>query len=468
MQRVFDFLRTDDLPPLSRVNYVAETRQMFLWGVVVGAVEGSMASVVASKTFGAGPLLTQMIWSLPILVNVLNVFWSNFMRGRRRKPLFAALVSFGLLGVASIGLNDADWRPWGAWLFTAQIAFSHLFLSALITLRTTMWKANYPDSVRARIAGRLQTLRILLSAITSGLLGLLFNEDPGWYRVVYPAAACVGLLSLVPFRRIRMRGERQEIKRFRAHVVQKKNNHSDGRISAREGVAEAFEILRTDRLFARYMLAQFLLGAANFFTDPLLVNVLTKKLDFDYFSSQGVLYLIPMTALLVSIRYWAPFFDRVGVLRFRIYNSGCWLASYIGITIAMGLIALGGELGMVLGIGVMIASRVMTGLGRGGGAIAWTLGHLHFAREHQTELYMGIHVGLTGLRGLVMPLIAWAISAQLGKFGLDWCAFVVAVGLAGASHVMFRKMAAEDHSPRHPDEACAEAMDRSTTRSDVS
>ena len=46
MFRLFDFLRTADLPPMTRPNYAAELRQMALWGVVIGSVDGALAGVV--------------------------------------------------------------------------------------------------------------------------------------------------------------------------------------------------------------------------------------------------------------------------------------------------------------------------------------------------------------------------------------------------------------------------------------
>jgi len=439
MRRLLDFLRIDDIPLLTRVNYLAELQQMTLWGAVAGAVEGSLASIIASKTFDASRLLTTIIWALPVLMNILNLGWGSILRGRRRKPAFFIVATCGLIAVGSIGLTPAGSQPWNAWIFAAQIGCTHLFLSGLITLRTTMWKVNYPTSHRARIAGRLQTLRLLLTLITASGLSLVFNKQPDAYRLLYPFVAVVGALSLWPLRRLRMRGERSELRQFREHVAQRNGGDDRPRLGLRAGLREASTILRTDKLFAKYMLSQFLLGAANFFTDPILVNALTKDLRFDYFSAQAILFLIPSAALLGSIRFWAPYFDRIGVLRFRIYNSACWVLSYAGISVAMVILTIGGREALPVVIPILVVGRLFNGLGRGGGAIAWNLGHLHFAGEHQTELYMGIHVGLTGLRGLLMPLLGLGATMLFG-----YPAILIALGLAATAHIMFRQLAASE------------------------
>ncbi len=437
MRSLTAVLNTQDIPRLALPNYFVELRHASLWGCVVGAVEGSMASVVISKTFGGSALLTTITWALPILVNVFNVGWSTVIRGRPRKPLYFMMVACSVAVIGSIGLTSADWKPWGGWIFAGQIGLTHLFLSGLITLRTTVWRGNYPATHRARIAGRLQTVQFLIAICTSALLALLFNRGPELYRLVYPAIALIGLLALVPLRRLRMRGERTELSRYRAHLAE--NGRSAPDVGLWVGLKEAGRILRRDPLYARYMLAQFLLGGANFFTDPILVTILTKQLALDYFSSQALLYVIPSISLMLSIHFWASLFDSNGVLRLRVYNSACWVASYACLAMAAALLTIHAQLMLIPALAVLAVGRVLNGLGRGGGAIAWNLGHLHFAGEHDTEMYMGIHVGLTGLRGLLMPLVGLLAYEYCG-----WVALVIGLAFAVVAHGMFRRMAMPD------------------------
>ncbi|MGD8452159.1 MAG: hypothetical protein PVJ57_10105 [Phycisphaerae bacterium] len=459
MTRIFDFLRTSDVPALARRNLAAELRHMALWGCVVGSIEGPFASVVASKTFGAPELLTSLVFATPIIANLLNILWSVIIRGRPRVRTFTILACGVLLGLSSIALNSAAWQPWSAWLFAGQVGLTHLFLSGLVTLRTTMWKANYPGSHRAQIAGRIQTLRLLLSLLTVASLSALFDRNPDLYRYVYPGVAVLGLLSLWPLRRMRMRGERAELRRLHMHLAERESNAAGGR-GLWAGLKEAAGILRTDRVFAAYMSAQFLLGSANFFTDPVLVNVLTRRFDLGYSHSTLLLYQVPTVMVLISIRFWARFFDRVGVLRFRIYNSGCWLLAFVCVTVSMAVVGWWGIEMLPVALVILFIGRILSGTGNGGGAIAWNIGHLHFAREHQTELYMGIHVALTGLRGLLMPLAGWTANYYLGYWS-----FGIALVLAGTSFMLFRRMAAADDRP--PRECAPDREELAGPRGDV-
>lgn len=454
MRRIAYFLHTDGLSLLTRRNYTAELRHLALWSLMTGGVEGTVAAVVATKTFAAPGLLASVIFSIPIVVNVLNLAWGSLICGRRRIRTYVSLAAAALVVVCSIAFTPAGSR-WSCWLFTAQVAGTHFFLSGMLTLRTTMWRVNYAAIYRAQVAGRLQMLVTLSSVGSMTILGVLFNRDPAYYKFMYPLVALLGAISLLPLRRMRVRGERAEMRRLRARAA--RDDEGIGAASRlRKGLREAVEIMRTDQRFAGYMRAMVLLGSANFFTDPVLVGILARRDEFGYSSPTMLIYGLPILVGLVSIRYWSRFFDRVGVLRFRVSNSLVWSSSYVGLIVALALLELGSAQCYLAAIVFLIVARILNGLARSGGDLAWNIGHLHFAGEHQTELYMGIHLGLTGLRGATMPVLGW-----LANHYLHWGSFVISLSLALSSFVLFRRMALAERASTPvpvPDDSPAAAV----------
>jgi hypothetical protein len=113
-----------------------------------------------------------------------------------------------------------------------------------------------------------------------------------------------------------------------------------------------------------------------------------------------------------------------------------WLLSYVCACTAMVLFARYDTAALVATIPILLLGRVFNGVSHGGGVIAWNIGHLHFAREHQTELYMGIHVGLTGLRALLMPTLGYLAREQFG-----YGALVIPIVLAAVACGMFHRLA---------------------------
>ena len=70
------------------------------------------------------------------------------------------------------------------------------------------------------------------------------------------------------------------------------------------------------------------------------------------------------------------------------------------------------------------------GIARGGGSLAWQLGHNDFAKPDQLSAYMGIHVTLTGVRGAIAPFLG--MSLYIGIPTLGWSGIGVSVFLIAA------------------------------------
>jgi MFS family permease len=446
MRRVFDFLRSDDMPFLARTTYRLERRHILLWGALAGLIEGNTSSIVAAKTFHGSQVLVAVLLATPMVANMLSLPWGAALRGRARRPLFLLLAAATALSFMSVGLTPSA-HAWGGWVFAAQIAVARIFLTGLITARTSLWVANYPDTWRGRITGRLQSLRFLTALLVTGGVTLLFQSDAGSYAWAYPVIALLGLLSLAPMRRMPVRGERAELREL-AERATRREIRPRGFLN---GLREATGILRNDRAFARYCTAQFMMGSGGLLTDAVLTLVITKLVwvsragghaPLDYFPASLLLDLIPSILLFLTITASASYFDRAGVLRFRVVNSAIWLGSSLLAAAAVAALAASDYRLTGLALALLVASRLLNGVGRSGGAIAWNLGHLHFAREHQADLYLGIHVALTGVRGVMMPFVALLAFQYVG-----WGTLVLACALIAAGMAQFQALWRESPAP---------------------
>jgi len=421
-----------DIPADARRSFRIERRHLWLWSILIGATEANIAAIIAQKTFGASELLTGVVWAVPVFANTLNLLWGALIRGRRRGPMYILVAAGVLLSAASFGLNHPG-PAWAGWVFAGQLALVHFFITGLVTIRASIWHANYPAQQRGQITGRLQRQRFFVSFVAAAAISLLFDVDARSYRLVYPIAAALGAFSLLPMRKMRIRGEDAEL----AAIAAEPPRPALARL--RESLGQTARILREDRRFARYMRAQFLLGSANFFTDPVVLILISGTLDFSYFLSTAYTSLVPAAIQLVTIGWWSRLFDRVGVLRFRVTNTAVWIGGYVAILIAVLLLQVPGVAALFAGIVFILISRIIVGVCRGGGAIAWSLGHLHFSQRGDADLYMGIHVGLTGLRGFIMPLLGVQLFAWIGSG-----AIVLAVAMAVASWWMFLRLAQDE------------------------
>jgi hypothetical protein len=193
-------------------------------------------------------------------------------------------------------------------------------------------------------------------------------------------------------------------------------------------------------------------GISNLMTIAVVVAIVTQDLQlgegWGFWISAGLIETIPRLVMLGSIARWGHLFDRVGVVRFRVVNVICWNMSLVfGLVATLVTVSsdrFGGSF-LPLAVGFFALRGIFYGLGRGGGALAWYLGHLHFAKPAEAELYMGIHVSLTGLRGLIAPLMGMWLYQIMG-----WPVWLIALAFSLTSLCMFSWMAQRERREGPP------------------
>ncbi len=431
---------------MARRNYVIEIQHLLFWGLFAGLVEGTVSAVVVSKTFGGSNLLIAVVQATPAFANLSSLLWGSLLVGRRKLPVFLALAAASLAVVLSVAATPHSSH--GGWIFALQICLSRVFMSGVVTARASLWRSNYPKARRGRITAALQVVRTLMSLPVILGCGVLFDHDFSAYRWFYPAVSCFGAVGLLVMRRMRVRGEAATFARRRANgddsiadaaLVEPFDLAS--LVSPRLVLGRMREALRQDPRFARYCTAQMCIGMANLMVIPVNTIVLTKVLNLTYTTSNSLLDVIPRLVTIGMLPIWARLFDRVGVLRFRVVNSACWCGSLLFCGLGA-MFAMFHQSGAALVTAAMIAyciGRGIDGLAQSGGAIAWNIGHLHFAEDDKAELYMGIHVSLTGLRGLLAPLFGTLLYALI-----DCGVFIVAFCISVVGMTIFARLAREE------------------------
>lgn len=431
-----DLIAARHVPYMARRNYLIELRHLLAWGVFAGTFEGSVSSVVAAKTFDADWLLITLIMATPMVANLMGLAWGGLATGRRKLPLFQAFAAAATLVIASIALTPAT--PAGGWIFAAQILLTRIMLSGCMTLRASLWKHNYPHVFRGRIAARLQLVRHTVGIVAVLCISMLFDLDPAIYVWVYPIGAAVGAVAILVIRPMHVRGERLELRQIAERAESRPQTGWTRRLG------DMIAILKQDRPYARYCLAMMLLGSSNIMVMPIITVMVTKELRLSYFHSCNITEILPRILMMGSVMLWAGLFDRVGAVRFRVLNGCVWASAGLfgGIgAFVLQTYGIDSPAAFAVVVAGISLCKLVQGLGMGGGVIAWNIGHLHFAEPEKAELYMGLHVTLTGIRGLVFPFFGTALYVAVG-----WPAFAVALVLAAAGVIVFARLARDERN----------------------
>jgi len=453
LRQVVHALSPRSLPLMTRQSYRQELRTAMTLPLVLALVEGGVAGVLALKAFDAGPYVVAIISAAPMFGNLSSFLWARLARGRRKVRLVTAQMA-ALLGlVFGIGLLPTD--TIGLAALTGMIVIARLIFSGIVTVRSTIWRHNYPRHVRARVTGRLSQMVTGIAVTTSLAAGWILDTHETAFRVIYPAAAVLAGIGVWHFARIRLRGERALLA---AEGRPDSRPVPHGETSPVYEVEPADEyrfwsILRNDPLFRKYLTWQFLAGISNMMSMPVLVYVIgdEQQLDQSYLVSILLSTALPMGLAMLSLPAWARLLDAMHIARFRVRQAWFW-------TFSQGLMFGGVYLAMNHGLttpGLVMLGLAMfvMGVARGGGMLAWNLGHNDFAARNMVAAYMSVHVTLTGIRGAFAPFLGMALYAGWspliladrtlvpGFEGLGAWMFLIAVCLSTGSGIGFFTLA---------------------------
>ncbi len=407
-------------PWITRRTYRYEVITAATMPVGLAMAEGAAIGVLADKVFGVGPLGFATILAAPMAANITSFLWASLGRGRPKVQLVVALQVTLMALVASVAVLPTT--PTGAAVLIAMVLAMRCAIAGIVTLRSVVWRANYPRAVRARVTSKLQIIATLVLALSPMVYGLL-DANPQRFRWIYPAVAAVGLIGAGFYTRVRLRGERALLayeRRPQARAVPKGEAGSVYEFDpADAGDADrptAWTVLRKDGFFRAYMGCQFLAGACNMMGEVAVLKLLVDLTDGRPHEFRDAILLttvVPLISVILSMPLWARLLDDRHVVSFRLRHGLTWI-----VTQPLNGICAVAVLQGWAPLWVFLLPRIGQGLMGGGGRLAWQLGHNDFADRRLVSLYMGIHVTLTGVRGAIFPYLGVLLLG--GWSAVDW------------------------------------------------
>ncbi|MCH2161170.1 MAG: MFS transporter [Phycisphaerales bacterium] len=412
------------LPPMLRRNFARELTAVGVLPFMLGAIQAGTMAVVLKKTFSGVPGLDENMLDIAVATmsastaigNLSSGIWAAVANGRRKVRLLASLMIATSIFVALMAMVPRT-AP-GAWMLVGLVIAGWITWSGVVTIRTAVWRANYPDADRAKIAGKLATMQVVMMAISGFIIGESLDISPIAFRVIFPILSVFGVLGACIYMRVRLRGQNRLARSERSGKIEEQPSLNPIRM---------LRVLRDDPAYAKYMICQFVFGVGNLMITPTLAIILEDEFKTSYLSAILVTSIIPLIVMPVAIPLWARFLDRVHVISFRAIHSWAFVT-------ASGLLLLGVETHSF--IMLLIASAVL-GTGYAGGMLAWNLGHQHFAPPHRDTQYMSVHVMLTGLRGVIAPYLGVFIYTSFAASGHGGLIYAVSMVLNTAGAIGF-------------------------------
>ncbi len=375
------------------------SRERLPWaliGIPLGLVEGATVAVFVKK--GYAPVLpaanvnlaVALVTGAPSMANIVSFAWANLAHGRSRVSLLVALLAAFAVCVGLIAFAPS--AGGGLLLTILAVILARMLWAGVLTVRAAIWTANYPRPVMARMTGRIVVYNEVGMAAVALTAGWLLDLHPALARWLYLLAALAGLIAAWLYREVRVRRE------YRLLAAEA----GEGTGAAPFSLAMLREILAADPAFRRYMFWMSMYGTGNLMVNAQMVVLFTDRLHLSSTTQVLLLTTLPLLLMPVFLPAWARLFDRGHVIDYRARQ--CW-SLVAAISIMCGAVVL--RLPWLLW-----PASVLLGVSYAGANLGWNLGHNDFATLGRAQHYMGVHVTLTGVRGL--------FAAPLGMLCYEW------------------------------------------------
>ena len=364
---------------------------------------------VVLRRLGATVDMLALYTALLFVGSVFTSFSIVLMRRRRTINLifFCWLLGRSLFLLAAFVTGAVP-------LMAISILFS-LLESFVVPAYTRVIQKIYPESGRGRVMSTVRMGRVSVILLITPLAG--WAMDLVGYRVLFPVGALFGILATFLFTRI---------------------NLDEGELPPRKTktFSDLWQIVRTDKNFAIYLVSYSLFGLGGLLSWPLYPVVQVDRLQLSY-ADIGLLGLVESVTWLFSYLLWGRTIDKRGGLYVVRAISAISMVTPITYMFAQNL-------------WMLLPSAIARGLGMAGFELGRISAGIQLADPDRVTEYAAIQSTVVGLRGMVAPVV----TVGLLRLGAPPSAiFLLSVLFSALGWVMFGRVEAptpgdEDYSER--------------------
>jgi MFS family permease len=409
--------------------YGRYTFRLHLRAASLEAVAGGamlLNEFVARKALGASAFAITMMLMLPTVAQLLNLYWTGMTGSNpRRAFLWVGLPS--RLALVAIGLSHSSAG------FIALAALASTASTVVIPAQNALFQANYDARERGRLFSRVSAASAAVTVLVSTGIGWLYDRDESLYRWVYPLTGLVAALGSYGWYRIewRRRVAPDLVPAGPAAVASVPRPAPAVAARVAHGFLEPFRgalrLFHEDRDFLRFEAAFMTYGMAFMMLQPVLPIFLVDELKVDYSSASLLKGLLFYAVTILCLPLAGRLQDRHG---------SPWVASRAfllpgGFALLLLLVpaTAAGEAPSALALGTVYAAYAVYGAAMALVNVTWTLGPLTMAGERSAHRYMGAHVSLVGIRGL----IGYPLGLLLMRLASSRATFAAALALEVAA-----------------------------------
>ncbi|MBW2968200.1 MFS transporter [Candidatus Woesearchaeota archaeon] len=383
-------LKNLKLPSLSKTvrrNYRLDSIASVLEGLFAASVF-PFAAVIAVR-LGASPWLVSLLVAGTYLGKAFTIPAAALMGGRRKFPF---LIWPGFMMKAVLLWTAFIIEPL---LFVCVFILFYLFENFTGVAYVSLVHAIYPDKVRGRLTSRVWfygTVATLFASLGAGYLLDILS-----YRIVFPAAAVMGLVSLMFYMHIRVK---EPVERRRSW----------------ESLMHIFDVFRKDRKYCHFLAAYSFAEVGFILILPLFPLFLVNTLNISNFQ-MGILTAIQSLFMVLSMLLWGKRIDERGPYRVVLESFAFVIPAPLFFFFSHS-------------IWTVWPAFLLFGITSGGAGIAIINLMGRFTTKKRITDYYSLNQTVGGARGVIIPFISALLVTYISiRYAFLIAFFVLLVGV---------------------------------------
>ncbi|MDD4034741.1 MAG: MFS transporter [Candidatus Cloacimonetes bacterium] len=356
-------------------------------------------------------MLMTMIWPVS---NFFSIWWGRFYEKSCHKSRFFLFA--GIFG--RLTLVYAIWlTTMNEYLVLLGLLFSAN--SILIPAQNSIYQKNIHHSRRAKVYGYTISLGMIVSVAVTFAAGKILDLHEEHFRWILVVTGLAGFISSALLSMVKLQAPiieppcKKEKIPFRKIVL--------------DPIHRTLELMKSNKAFAAFERDFSIYGMGYIMMQPIIPIYMVDKLQLSYtnnFLAKGILSQVGMLFLSPLI---GKLHDRLHPFRF-IAASFALLMVFPLLFVLSSLWA--GE--SVLAVIIVFIAYTIFGIAMAGVNLSWNMSSIFFAGKEDASMYQSVHVTMTGIRGLIAPILGFALLKIMGINSV----FYVAAGFLALASVM--------------------------------
>lgn len=373
-----------------------QEKHTFILMLVFTFFNGFIMSIAQTQDIIAKKALDGLDWHIALLTmiwpiaNFFSIWWGRALERTRdiaKFLVFAAVFGRLILVLVYWSVSIYDYLA----ILTIMYSFSSLILPA----QNSIMQINIRPANRGKVFGFVTSLATLLTITITFTSGSLLEHREELFRSLFVIVGVAGFLGVLALSMCNTKK-----KSIPEDVANK-------RFSFIEPLKRAYYLLKEDKQFFKFQRNFFLYGVGFLILLPIIPKYLVDYLEMGYRTSFIAKGVISQIGLLCLSPLFGKLFDKshptkftaIGFAVFSLFPMLLLTSSFFPDSQA---------------VLIVFAAYLFFGIGMSFINMSWNISSIFFAGKNDSSMYQSVHVTVTGLRGILTPVLGYFVMQFLG------------------------------------------------------